>query len=85
MDGTDRYIGKRLKRWAELQQPPADGRSQLIEAILVSDSNNKENIFRAMNRKRLEELRLSERSARIAAGALLQPFILGALNVRPIL
>ncbi len=84
MDTTDRYLRKRLKNWADIQQPPSGGRDRLLQNASEANIQGKN---RLPDRKRqyLEDFQLRERSIRFSASALLQPFILGVVNVRPLM
>ena len=39
MDTFDSYIGKRIKRFAARQMPPANGRSNLLKSVSYASTN----------------------------------------------
>jgi hypothetical protein len=39
MDTLDKNIGKRIKRFADSQKPPADGRSRLLKSVTCASAD----------------------------------------------
>ncbi len=84
MNSSEKQLKQQLKRWAEAQQPPREGRVRLLQAAMETQSEQKERLYSVRYIRSRDEFEWRKKFENLRTD-ILSSFCLGFFNPRLVL